>query len=465
MKRRQFMGLLGASALGLLLPGASFADDDDDDERDSTRTTSSTATTVPADTGATGRVVVVGGGMAGVTAAKFLRLWGGSKVQVTLINPDTTYPSNIMSNLVLNGSTTMANLTYKYDKLTLLYGVNFVQGTVTGITPGTAGAVTLANGRIIPYDKLILAPGIEFDAIPGLDSNVVTHAWKAGAQTTLLASQLKAMPVGGTFVMTIPASPYRCPPGPYERACVVADWVKKNKGSNARVIVLDANPFIQAERTGFEHAFNVTHRGVITYIPNVTIASVNSLSRTLQTNWGTLEQTCNLSGTGIINGGLVGIRSASVLNVIPPHKAGRIITDSGIGLNNASAGRWAGVDVRSYESTAVKNIYVIGDSSSTGQPKAGHIANQEAKLCADAITRSLRGDNTPNPSPKTNSACYSPITATTASWLTVVYTYDPVNMKMVAVPGAGPTEANAATQDNFKEMQQWFANLMADSFA
>lgn len=456
MKRRQFVGLLGASALSLLVPGAVFGDDKK--KISSSTSTTSVAAAVPADTGATGRVVVVGGGMAGVTAAKFLRLWGGSKVQVTLVNPEATYPSNIMSNLVLNGSATMAGLTYKYDKLTTIYGVNFVQGTVVGIVTGAPGSVQLADGRMLPYDKLVLAPGIEFDAIPGLDSNVVPHAWKAGAQTTLLANQLKAMPLGGTFVMTIPAAPYRCPPGPYERACVVADWVKKNKGPGAKVIVLDANPFIQAERTGFEQAFNVTHAGVITYIPNITIASVDSAGRTLQTNWGTLEQTCQL-------GNLTGIKKADVLNVIPSHRAGRIITDTGIGLNNVSGGRWAGVDVRSYESTAVKHIYVIGDSASSGQPKAGHIANQEAKLCADAITRSLRGDNVPNPSPKTNSACYSPITATTASWLTVVYAYDPVNMKMIPVPGAGPTEASAHTQDNFEEMKLWFANLMADSFA
>lgn len=465
MKRRQFIGLFGASALSLLVPRAAFADDEREHGSSGATTSTTTASIVPADTGATGKVVVVGGGMAGATAVKFLRLWGGSKVQVTLIDQNAGYNSNIMSNLVLNGSTTMASLTYKYDKLTTLYGVNFVQGSVTGIVPGTPGMVQLADGRTISYDRLILAPGIEFDAIPGLDSDVVPHAWKAGAQTTLLANQLKAMPVGGTFVMTIPAAPYRCPPGPYERACVVADWVKKNKGPGARVIVLDANPFIQAERVGFEHAFNVTHAGVITYIPNVTIASVNSTSRTLQTNWGTLEQTCKMTGPGIINGGLNGITSAAVLNVIPPHKAGRIITDSGIGLNNASAGRWAGVDVRSYESTAVKNIFIIGDSAASGQPKAGHIANQEAKLCADAITRSLRGDYTLNPSPKTNSACYSPITADTASWLTVVYGYDAVNNKMVAVPGAGPIEAAAATQDNFNEMKKWFATLMSDSFA
>lgn len=454
MKRRQFVGLLGASALSLLLPGAAFADDERKRRSKSTATSTSGTTATLSDTGATGSVVVVGGGMAGATAAKFLRLWGGSNVKVTLIDQNATYSSNIMSNLVLNGSTTMSQLTYNYNTLRTVYGINFVQGSVVGIVPpvgnGT-GSVRMANGTSIVANKIILAPGIEFDDVPGLtpalQDGYVTHAWKAGAQTTKLASQIRSMPVGGTFVMTIPASPYRCPPGPYERACIVADWVKKNKGPNARVIVLDANPFIQAEKHSFETAFNVTHAGVIDYRPNQTVVSVTASTtggkHAVATNAGTVY--------------------ADVLNVIPSHKAGKIITDNPALAN--VGGRWAGVDVRSYESTGVPNVYVLGDSASSGQPKAGHIANQEAKLCADAITRALRGDLTPNPAPKTNSACYSPITADTASWLTVVYGYDAVNNKMVAVPGAGPIEAAAATQDNFNDMKKWFATLMADSFA
>jgi len=442
MKRRQFIGLFGASALALVLPGLARGE-----------TTSTTVSLVPADTGATGSVVVVGGGMAGATAAKFLRLWGGSKVKVTLIDQNATYSSNIMSNLVLNGSTTMSQLTYNYNTLKTVYGINFVQGSVVGIVPpvGTGtGSVRLANGTSIVANKIILAPGIEFDAVPGLtpalQDNYVTHAWKAGAQTTKLAAQIRNMPAGGTFIMTIPAAPYRCPPGPYERACVVADYLKKNK-PGSKVIVLDANPFVQAERVGFERAFSVTHAGVIDYRPSQTVASV-----TANTTGGKHAITTNSATL-----------YADVLNVIPSHKAGKIITDNPALAN--VGGRWAGVDVRSYESTAVPNVYVIGDSAASGQPKAGHIANQEAKLCADAITRALRGDLIPNPAPKTNSACYSPITADTASWLTVVYGYDAVNNKMVAVPGAGPIEAAAATQDNFNDMKKWFATLMSDSFA
>jgi NADPH-dependent 2,4-dienoyl-CoA reductase/sulfur reductase-like enzyme len=440
MKRRQFIGLFGASSLGLLLPALARGE--------------TLVSKVPSDTGTVGSVVVVGGGMGGATVAKFLRLWGGSNVKVTLIDQNATYASNIMSNLVLNGSTTMSQLNYNYNNLKALYGVNFVQGSVVGIVPPVGsglGSVRLANGTSIAANKIILAPGIEFDAVPGLtpalQDNYVTHAWKAGVQTTKLAAQIRNMPAGGTFVMTIPAAPYRCPPGPYERACVVADYLKKNK-PGSKVIILDANPFIQAEKHSFEHAFGVTHAGVIDYRPNQAVASVS-----VNTAGGKHAVTTNTETL-----------YADVLNVIPSHKAGKIITDNPA-LANVSGGRWAGVDVRSYESTGVPNVYVIGDSASSGQPKAGHIANQEAKLCADSVVRALRGDFIPNPAPKTNSACYSPITADTASWLTVVYGYDAVNKKMVAVPGAGPIEAAAATQDNFNDMKKWFATLMADSFA
>jgi NADPH-dependent 2,4-dienoyl-CoA reductase/sulfur reductase-like enzyme len=457
MKRRQFVGLFAASAVSLLAPAMVFGKDEHEHSHEHNHELSSDATTttisVPADTGAVGSVVVIGGGMAGATVAKFLRLWGGSNVQVTLVDQNATYSSNIMSNLVLNGFTTMSKLTYNYDALQSSYGINFVQGSVISIVPPVGaglGSVYLSDGRVLYGNKIVLAPGIEFDAIPGLtpaiQDNYVTHAWKAGPQTTRLAEQIRSMPTGGTFVMTIPAAPYRCPPGPYERACLVADYLKKNK-PGSKVIVLDANPFIQAERTSFENAFNFTHAGVIDYRPNYVVAGVTPSTtgsrHALSTNFGT--------------------EYADVLNVIPSHKAGKIITDNPMLAN--VGGRWAGVDVRSYESTSVPNVYVIGDSAASGQPKAGHIANQEAKLCADSITRALRGDLSLNPAPKTNSACYSPITADTASWLTVVYGYDAVNKKMVPVPGAGPIEASAATQENFSDMQEWFATLMTDSFA
>ena len=398
--------------------------------------------TVPTNTGISGRVVVIGGGMAGATVAKYLRLWGGTGVSVTLVERDSAYTSNILSNLVLNGQRTITSLQYGYSNLATRYGIRMVKGDVTAIDP-VGHSVTLADGSKLPYDRLVIAPGVEFDIYPGLETAAaqakVPHAWKAGVQTTQLRNMLVDMKAGETFVMTIPAKPYRCPPGPYERACVVADWLKKNR-AGSKVIVLDANPSIMAEPLAFTNAFDVVHKGVVEYHPGVTINSIDASTMSLNTNLGNLK--------------------AKVINAIPPHKAGKVVIDNG--LANVG-GRWAGVDVLTYQSTAAPGIHVIGDASATTQPKAGHIANQEAKICADAIVRLLAG-RSPDPSPITNSACYSPITADTASWLTAVFAFDPVSRTMQPVPGAAG-EAAARSKDNYEEMFKWFNTLMEDSFA
>jgi NADPH-dependent 2,4-dienoyl-CoA reductase/sulfur reductase-like enzyme len=391
--------------------------------------------------------------MGGATVAKYLRLWGGSNVQVTLIEREAAYQSNILSNLVLNGQTTMNKLTFSYNKLKTKYGINVVKGEVSHIDKQNRSVELLGGGRL-SYDRLVMSPGIEFDLVPGLETAAaqmaVTHAWKAGPQTTVLAEQIRTMRRGGVFVMSIPKAPYRCPPGPYERACVVADYLKKtNPGS--KVIVLDENAGIIAEKASFTLAFNTIHAGVIDYRPSTKVTGVDAASRSLtlstETNPG-VWVTSSLQG--------------DVLNVIPNQRAGQIVQSSG--LANVSD-RWAGVDVLSYESSVAgaSGIHIIGDSSATTQPKAGHIANAEAKVCADAIFRSLQGFN-PDPSPVTNSACYSPITATTASWLTAVFAYDPVTKTMKIVPGASG-EASGPSTKNYKEMSKWFGELMLDSFA
>jgi sulfide dehydrogenase [flavocytochrome c] flavoprotein subunit len=230
------------------------------------RPSSSSSTIALANTGLTGkRVVVVGGGMAGMTAAKYLRMWGGSRRAVTLVEPDALYTSSIMSNLVLTGSRTLASLQFTRDALTTRYGVVRKTGTVVAID-AVAHTVRLADNTVLPYDRLVLAPGVSFDDAYGLtqaDYDTRTpHAWRGGAQTALLANQVAAMRNGDTFVMTIPKAPYRCPPGPYERACVVADYLKRTKGTNCRVLVLDENLAIQAEKHTFETAFAQTHAGI-----------------------------------------------------------------------------------------------------------------------------------------------------------------------------------------------------------
>ncbi len=436
-KRREFLKYAGASSLALAASGFSSLAWADSKTR--TRSTTGDAT-VPTNTGIVGNVVVIGGGMAGATVAKYLRLWGGTGIKVTLVERDPFYTSSIMSNLVLSGQRNVSSLQFSYGFLASRYGVTVKQGEVVKIDP-VGRKVSLADGTVLPYDRLIVAPGVDFDVVPGLETadaqKRVPHAWKAGSQTTDLRNMITAMPNGGVFAMTIPAAPYRCPPGPYERACVVADWLKKNR-PGSKVLVLDANPGIQAEVNTFTTAFTSTHKGVIEYHSGVTIASVNAATGDIFTN--------------------IGNTRANVLNVIPPHRAGKILTSNGLA---DVGGKWTSVDVRSYEATVAPHLHVIGDAAATGQPKAGHIANQEAKVCADAVIRLLSG-RTPDPAPVTNSACYSPITADTASWLTAVYGVDTMN-SMKVIPGA--SGEGHATQDNFQDMSKWFSTLMSDSFA
>ncbi len=450
MNRRQMLATLGGfSATALTMSFAARADDDDEKHGES-RPSSGSGTAAPAlpVTGLTGRVVVVGGGMGGATVAKYLRLWGGAGIDVTLIEREGLYTSNILSNLVLNGNVAMNSLYFDYAKLRANYGVKVLQANVESILPGQRKVIYTQNGATAEasFDRLVVAPGIDFDFPPGLTSPeaqlAVPHAWKAGAQTLTLRDQLQAMAPGGTFILTIPPKPYRCPPGPYERACVVADWLKRNR-PGSKVVVLDANPSITAEVGTFTKAFNVTYQGIVTYIPNAAVTSVDVAGRTVNTSMGPFK--------------------GDVLNVIPPHRAGRIL--DGTGLVNDSAGRFAVVDVLSYESTApqCQGIHVIGDASATTQPKAGHIANQEAKVCADAMVRAFAG-KAPDPAPVTNSACYSPITAKTASWLTAVFAYDPVSKSMVAVP-ASSGEATSPSGDHYEDMFLWWKTLMTDSFA
>lgn len=460
---RRRLVMLASAALGTGLLGGigrlALADSDESSSEDHYTDSANTSFTLT-NTGISAKVVVIGGGMAGATAAKYLRLWGGSSLQVTLVEPNASYTSNIMSNLVLNGSRNLSTLGFTYSGLAAKYGVTVKTARITGID--TAGRkVSLSDGSQLAYDRLVVAPGVEFMDAYGLTQNdyatVTPHAWQAGPQTTLLASQLASMQ-NGTFVMTIPKAPYRCPPGPYERACLVADYLKTYRGSGSRVIVLDENATIQAERETFTHAFTATHAGVITYEPSVTDIRIDPVTR----------QVRYLDAVGAPH-----TIDAQVVAPIPPHRASGSAAGGWLaaaGLNNSSDGRWCVVDVLSYESTAVSRVHVIGDASSCGLPKAGHVANQEAKICADAIIRLLGGKQV-DPAPVANSACYSPITASTASWLTAVYQYDSANRRMVVAANGGNTvgataiEAASVSSENFRQMQTWFTTLMGDSFA
>jgi NADH dehydrogenase FAD-containing subunit len=464
-RRNWLLTALGLSA-ATLSPWLAHADNDDDEDFE--HEVSSNVSLALAQTGVSGHVVVIGGGMAGASAAKYLRLWGGAQLNVTLVDTDASYTSNIMSNLVLTQQRTMASLDYKRDVLTSSYGVNLVQDRVVSLDTVNK-QVVLANGTPLTYDRVVVAPGVEFMAAYGLtvnDYNTKTpHAWRAGAQTTLLADQIASMANGDTFVMTIPLAPYRCPPGPYERACVVADLLKLTGRSNCSVVILDENANIQAESGTFQNAFDFVHAGIITYQSNARNIQINPDTKVV---------------TYAIGNGATQTITAKVVNPIPAHRAAGIgagaldASDTAgwfaiAGLNNSNA-RWALVNPLSYESTAAQNVHVIGDAAQCGLPKAGHVGNQEGKICADAIIR-LLGGGSPDAAPVANSACYSPITSNTASWLTAVYQYDASLGQMKVASNGGLTTGGAAVESanissrNYTQMSVWFNTLMKDTFA
>ena len=386
------------------------------------------------------KVVVVGGGFAGSTVAKYLKLWGGSSVDVTLIESNSNYVSPILSNLVLNQTKSTADLTFNYDKHSATYGINVVHDTLSSIDK-TNQQVNLTSGNLVEYDRLVLAPGIDFEDVSGLDFEKVPHAWKAGSQTNLLRDLIANMQDGDHFVMTVPKAPYRCPPGPYERACLVADYLQNSKGfENCSVTVLDANPGITVEADTFSQKFS--EYGV-DYRANVVLSSVDSdaLSVSFYQNSDTIQTI-----------------EADVLNVIPNQKAASLIFDAGL-----NQGNWAPVNPLNYESTLAENIFIIGDSQATSQPKAGHMGNSQAKICADGVLRSLNGMQ-PYAKPKTNSACYSPVSSNQATWLTAVYEYNLVTQDMKLVEAGNYPTAGAPSYQNYQDMFRWSENLFSDTF-
>ncbi|MEJ2530130.1 MAG: FAD/NAD(P)-binding oxidoreductase [Gammaproteobacteria bacterium] len=323
-------------------------------------------------------------------------------MDVTLVDHNPFHTSCILSNMVLINTLAFSELEIPYSHLEDNYGVSVVQDSAEEID-ATGNRVRLTNAGWQSYDRLVIATGIGFEQINGLDSEVNPHAWIAGPQTTLLASQVASMQQNSTFVMSSPKAPDRCPPGPYERACLVADQLVRNgytSGNTPRVVVLDANPGIQAEANTFTRAFNDLYGNIIQYVPNAGVQSVDSTGGNVYTDAGQFH--------------------GDVLNIIPNNQATKFVRDSGL----TDGGRWAPVDPTTYESTVsgFAGIHIIGDSQGSSAPKSGHMANAEAKVCADAIIRILSGLPTDSDERlaniTTNSACYSPITRDQASWLT-----------------------------------------------
>ena len=389
-----------------------------------------------------GRVVVIGGGYGGATAARHIKLWAPD-IDVTLVERGDTFVSCPISNLVLGGNTQIGNITLGYDALRSR-GVRIVRDEAIGVDAG-ARQVRLAGGTTLAYDRLIVSPGIDFiyDQLPGLQSaeaqNRVLHAWKAGPQTVALRKQLEAMRDGGVFVFQFPTAPYRCPPGPYERVCQVADYFKRAK-PKSKIIVLDANPDLVSKKGLFLAAWNGLYKGMIDYRPNSELADVDVKGMAVKLTFDSVK--------------------GDVLNVVPPHGAGTIARQAGLITANQ---RWCGVDWLTMESVAVKGVHVLGDStlSAPGMPKSASMTNQHAKVCAAAVIAMIKGQPV-NSQPMMMNTCYSFVDGRSSMHVASVHTYDAAQKTMVAVKGAGGV-STAASELEGTYAWGWARNIWADA--
>lgn len=385
------------------------------------------------------RVVIVGAGFGGATAAKYIRTWSNNKIEVVLVERNAMFVSCPMSNTVLGGSRTIADLTHSYDNLKKKYGVKLVHGEVTAIDTEKQ-AVMLAQGKL-SYDRLIISPGVDFmfEQIEGLSAAVaeesIPHAWKAGAQTTMLRKQLEDMPNGGVVAISIPKAPYRCPPGPYERACQIAFYLKNNK-PNSKVLILDANPDVTSKKGLFTAAWKDLYPGMVEYRPNAAVSKVDVAGKIAKTEFEDVK--------------------ADVLNVIPPMKAGAVAAMAGVASVD---GRWCAVDFLTYESKAHKNVHVIGDAVSAALPKSGHMATSQAKICAAAIIELMQG-GTPDQNPTVANTCYSMVSDSEAMHVANVYRFNAEKQAMVAAEGGGVSAQRSEIEGTLAGY--WLKNILND---
>jgi sulfide dehydrogenase [flavocytochrome c] flavoprotein subunit len=399
--------------------------------------------------GLNARVVVIGGGIGGVTVAKYLRKFAPD-LQVTLIEPNTQYITCPVSNWVIGGLKDMRAITQKYDTLRTRYGVKIIHDTVTQIDNDTKSVIT-KSGTKIPYDRLIVSPGIEikWDSIAGYDeaaSQLVPHAWKAGSQTELLRKQLTDMKDGGVVTIAVPANPFRCPPGPYERASLIAHYLKQYK-PKSKLIILDAKDnfskqalFIQGWKELYGYG---TSNSLIKWVPaseDGKVTAVDVKNKLLKTEFGE--------------------HKADVLNVIPPQQAGFIARHAGL----SDATGWCPVHPLTWESKLHPNIHVIGDASIAGKmPKSAFSANSQAKACAVAVISLLAGQE-PSATKFVNT-CYSLISPQYGISVAMVYQINAEGTidEIAGAGGVSPATGNKQLEAIYAE--NWYSNIMEDIFA
>ena len=390
-------------------------------------------------------ILVIGGGYGGATAAKYLRLLSNNTANVTLIEPNSTFISCPLSNLVVGGSRTIAELTSPYDKLSKRHGLKIIQDSVSSIDPDKK-TVKLASGKTLSYNKVVVSPGISLlmNSIEGLSqankAGVTLQAWKAGPETVALHKQLAAMRDGGTYAISIPEAPYRCPPGPYERACQVASYFKQYK-PKSKVLILDANQDVVSKGALFKKVWAEQYPGMVEYLPKHNVTGVDAKTKTVKFE-------------------IQDEVKADVLNLLPAMSAGEIAVKTG--LANAN-GRWVNVNFLNFESTAQKDIHVLGDSIQVAyaMPKSGHMANQHAKVAAAAIIAELNGWEA-NPSPVLTNTCYSFVNAKEVVHVASVHQYIDAEKTFKPVPGSGGLSSGPTTLEGVYAWG-WAHNIWADT--
>ncbi|MGD2073607.1 MAG: FCSD flavin-binding domain-containing protein [Gammaproteobacteria bacterium] len=395
-----------------------------------------------------GNVVVVGGGFGGATAAKYIRLIDPS-VNVTLVEPVKSYTTCPGSNWVLGGLRDMNSITFTYDTLADKYGVKVMHDTVTGIDP-EAKKLTLQGGDSLSYDRLVVSPGIDFrfDKVEGYDASVaekIPHAWKAGPQTALLADQLKAMKDGGLVLIAAPSNPFRCPPGPYERASMIAHYLKSNK-PKSKIMILDTKDKFSKQglfTKGWEELYGYgTDKSMIEWVSASEGGAWNRVdAKNMSVHSDFVDQ------------------KADVINVIPPQFAGDIARGSGLADDTG----WCPIDGKTFESTIHPGIHVIGDASIAAPlPKSGYAANSEAKVCAFAVVAMLKGQEAPTPT--WVNTCYSLVGPRYGISVAMVYDLTEEG-KIGKVEGSGgvtPMDGNRRKEANYAE--SWYDNITDDVF-